>query len=154
MVEMSSKKSKIKPRLVGRVVGVKCKECKKGYNLDEKLTFCFLRIQMRYGNQTCSEAEAGKQELYVEDLEKIIDVYLANKEMIEILKEQNEAIKNLLIKELETGSEIVGKYDVKIVSFIQRRLDTEKAREILEEAGKLEECLREVEITYPKISRL
>lgn len=127
MVKMSSQKSKIKPRLVSRVVEVKCKECKNGYNLDEKFTFCFLRVQMRYGNQTCSEAEAGKQELYVEDLEKIIDVYLANKEMIGILKEQNEAIKNLLIKELETGLEIgleiVGKYDVKIVSFIQRRLE-------------------------------
>lgn len=145
---------KLKIKKVGEVEVIKCKDCANGINLDDKYVFCTERVKVNYCNQTCSEAIAGETEVYVEDLENIIDIYLQNKEMIEILKEQNEAIKKLLISEIKTGSEIIGTYDVKIVKFTQKRLDTEKVKELLKEHGKLEEFLNEIEIVYPKIKKL
>lgn len=146
--------SKVAVKLVSRIEGVKCKDCRYGINLDEKFVFCTKRVKVNYCNQTCSEGVTGEPIVYEEDLERIIDIYLSNKEMIEILKEQNEAIKKLLITEIDTGSEIVGKYDVKIVRFVQKRLDTEKAREYLNSLGVLEDYLKETEVVYPKIKKL
>ena len=146
--------SKLAVKLVSRAESVKCKDCKKGINLDEKFVFCTEQVCIKYCNQTCPEAVEGECEVYEEDLEKIIDIYLSNKEMIEILKEQNEAIKKLLITEIDTGSEIVGKYDVRIVRFVQKRLDTEKVREYLDSLGVLEDYLKETEVVYPKIKKL
>ena len=145
---------KVQVKLVSRVEGVKCRDCKYGINLDEKFVFCTKRVKVNYCNQTCSEGVAGESIVYEEDLERIIDIYLNNKEMIEILKEQNEAIKKLLVTEIETGSEIVGKYDVRIIRFKQKRVDTDKVKEFLKEKGVLEDYLNEVEIVYPKIKRL
>ena len=87
------------------------------------------------------------------DLEKIIDIYVSNRDMIEFLKETNEAIKALLLKEIAGKSEVIGKYKVTIVEFTRRTLNIEKARKKLEELGLLDEYL-EKKIVYPKVKRL
>ena len=151
---MERRKRKIEAKKIGTIEPVKCSECKNGIKLSDTLVFCSKRAEIKYCNQTCSEGEKGEAVLYEEDLEKIIDIYVSNRDMIEFLKETNEAIKRLLLKEIVSKSEIIGKYKVTIVEFTRKTLDVEKAKEKLEELGILDEYLKESEVVYPKIKRL
>jgi hypothetical protein len=144
---------KVTVKLVGKIESIKCRECKKGIKIDDKFVFCVNRTKINYANQSCPEAVKGECDITERDLEKIIDIYLGNKEMIEILNEQNEAIKNLLVSVVK-DSGVVGRYDIKIVRATQRRLDTERVRELLGSQGLLDNYLTEVELVYPKIRRL
>jgi len=151
---MERRERKIRVRKVDTIESGKCSECKSGVKLSDTLVFCSRRAEIKYCNQTCAEAEKGEAVLYEEDLEKIIDIYVSNRDMIEFLKETNEAIKALLLKEIAGKSEVIGKYKVTIVEFTRRTLNIEKARKKLEELGLLNEYLEEKKIVYPKVRRL
>ena len=151
---MEKKERKVKARKVGSLELVKCSECRNGIKLSDTLVFCNRRMEIKYCNQTCSEGVKGEAVLYEEDLEKIIDIYMSNKDMIEFLKETNEAIKRLLLKEIVSRSEIIGKYRVTITEFTRKTLDVEKAKKKLEELGILDKYLKEKKIVYPKIRPL
>jgi len=152
---MSEKKEKkIRVRKIGELEAVKCSECESGIKLSDTFVFCSKKVKVNYANQTCSEGVKGEAVLYEEDLEKIIDLYMSNKEMIEFLKETNEAIKNLLINEIVSKSEMIGKYRVTIIEYEQERLDVKKAREQLKEWGILEQFISKTKVIYPRIKRL
>jgi hypothetical protein len=144
---------KVTVKLVGKIESIKCRDCRNGIRIDDRFVFCVKRTKINYANQSCPEAVKGECDITEQSLEKIIDIYLGNREMIEILNEQNEAIKNMLVS-IVRDSGVVGKYDIKIVRATQKRLDTERVKELLESQGLLDSYLTEVELVYPKIRRL
>jgi hypothetical protein len=145
---------RITVKQIGRIESIECKECRKGIRLDDNFVFCTLKVRVNYSNQSCSKAERGECEATVEDLEKIIDIYIANKDMIEMLNNQNEAIKKLLVSKIGDGSADIGKYNVEIVKMKKNILNTEKVREYLKAKKLLDEFTREIEVIYPRIKRL
>jgi hypothetical protein len=144
---------KITIKQIGRIESIECRDCKKGIRLDDNFVFCTVKVRVNYSNQSCSKAERGECEATVEDIEKIIDIYIANKEMIEMLNNQNEAIKKLLVSVIDSGSADIGKYTVDIVKMKKNILNTEKVREYLKAQKLLEEFTREIEVIYPRIKR-
>ena len=144
---------KITIKQIGRIEGIECRDCKKGIKLDDNFVFCTVKVRVNYSNQSCSKAERGECEATVEDIEKIIDIYIANKDMIEMLNNQNEAIKKLLVSRIGDGSADVGKYTVDIVKMKKNILNTEKVREYLKAQKLLDEFTREIEVIYPRIKR-
>jgi hypothetical protein len=145
---------KITVKQIGRIESIECRDCRKGIMLDDNFVFCTLKVRVNYSNQSCSKAEKGECEATVEDIEKIIDIYIANKDMIEMLNNQNEAIKKLLVSKIGDGSADIGKYNVEIVKMKKNILNTEKVREYLKAQKLLDEFTREIEVIYPRIKRL
>jgi hypothetical protein len=144
---------KITIKQIGRIESIECRDCKKGIKLDDNFVFCTVKVRVNYSNQSCSKAERGECEATIEDIEKIIDIYIANKEMIEMLNNQNEAIKKLLVSVIDDGSVDIGKYTVDIVKMKKNILNTEKVREYFKARNMLEEFTREIEVIYPRIKR-
>jgi nitrate/TMAO reductase-like tetraheme cytochrome c subunit len=145
---------KVTIKRIERLEGIECKDCKRGIRLDDNFVFCTLKVRVNYSNQSCSKAEKGECEVAIEDLEKIIDIYIANKDMIEMLNSQNDAIKKLLVSKIGDGSADIGKYNVEIVKMKKNILDTEKVREYLKAQRLLDEFTRNIEVIYPRIKRL
>jgi hypothetical protein len=144
---------KVTIKRIERLESIECKDCKRGIKLDDNFVFCTLKVRVNYSNQSCSKAEKGECEATVEDIEKIIDIYIANKDMIDMLNSQNEAIKKLLVSKIGDGSADIGKYNVDIVKMKKNILNTEKVREYLKAQKLLDEFTREIEVIYPKIKR-
>ena len=144
---------RITVKQIGRIESIECRDCRKGIRLDDNFVFCTVKVRVNYSNQSCSKAEKGECEATVEDIEKIIDIYIANKDMIEMLNSQNEAIKKLLVSKIGDGSADVGKYTVDIVRMKKNILDTEKVREYFKAHELLDEFTRVIEVVYPRIKR-
>ena len=144
---------KVTIKRIERLDNIECKECRKGIRLDDNFVFCTLKVRVNYSNQSCSKAERGECEATIEDLVKIIDIYIANKDMIEMLNNQNEAIKKLLVSKICDGSAYIGKYNVEIIKTRKNILNTDKVREYLKAQKLLDEFTRNIEVIYPRIKR-
>jgi len=94
---------------------------------------CLLYLMRKHPKNSCSRFVEGHRESIDDDtLYNVIDKYEKIKMYISTLKYHMNGLKDIILKEIDSDA-IVGDYKVHISDIVQKRLDTEKVKNLIKD---------------------
>jgi len=150
---MAERKRKLSVRkLESALELITCAQCRYYLPADSKRGYCLKRVMPTTRDYTCPQKKAGfpVTELTPEQKAKLLEKYVSFEVYAKSVQETLKTLKEIVALVFEDG-ERYGNRKVVIKTVKRQTLDTKRAREILSEIGKLEECIRETEQRYIRV---